>query len=122
MDKKVLGARIREERKKLSLTPKEFSEKVGISDAYLSEVELGKKMPSINTFIKIVNIIGIPADVLLRGEVIIKKPYKCDKISKRIRDFSSEHLEIVSDIIDVLSNHFNKSDDCEGAGQTEIEM
>ena len=53
MDKAILGRRIREQRKQKGLTLEKLAEMAGIGSIYLGEIERGKKMPSINTFIKI---------------------------------------------------------------------
>ncbi len=61
-----IGKRLKEERKKANLTSKEFANMVGVSPWYITQIESGKKNPSLKTFIKFVNILNISADVLIK--------------------------------------------------------
>lgn len=45
----LLGARIKELRKKMGLSQDELSEKIGIDGKYLSRIEVGKRSPSLET-------------------------------------------------------------------------
>jgi transcriptional regulator with XRE-family HTH domain len=47
--KLLLGARIKELRKKAGLSQDELSEKIGIDGKYLSRIEVGKRSPSLET-------------------------------------------------------------------------
>lgn len=49
----TIGENIRRERKKKNITQKELGEKVGISNTYLSDMEIGRTNPSIKTLKKI---------------------------------------------------------------------
>ncbi|MBR0576477.1 helix-turn-helix transcriptional regulator [Proteiniclasticum sp. BAD-10] len=49
----TIGENIRRERKKKNITQKELGEKVGISNTYLSDMEIGRTNPSIKTLRKI---------------------------------------------------------------------
>ncbi|BBO73123.1 transcriptional regulator [Desulfosarcina widdelii] len=51
--KQLLGARIKEIRKKRHLTQEQLAEKVGINPKYVSSIERGKENPTLDTFIKI---------------------------------------------------------------------
>ena len=48
MDKIALGSRIQEARTKKGFTQQELSRAVDINEMYLSEIERGVKMPSMN--------------------------------------------------------------------------
>ncbi|MEI6213373.1 MAG: helix-turn-helix transcriptional regulator [Desulfuromonadales bacterium] len=45
----LLGARIKELRKRVGLSQDQLAEKVGIDGKYLSRIEVGKRCPSIDT-------------------------------------------------------------------------
>ena len=108
MDKVTMGKRIREQRKKRKLTLEKFSEALGIGLVYLGEIERGLKMPSINTFIKIVNELDISADVLLRDEVVAAKPYVLNEITERMSDLSPPQLKMISDVINAMLVNMSK--------------
>ncbi|MBN2539140.1 MAG: helix-turn-helix transcriptional regulator [Deltaproteobacteria bacterium] len=64
-----LGSILRDERKKRKLTLKTVSEKAGISEGFLSQVENDVNAPSVYTLINICNAVGIKAgDVLKQAE------------------------------------------------------
>jgi len=107
MDKTILGARIREERKQRKMTLEKFAEMAGIGTVYLGEIERGDKMPSINTFIKIVNNFGLSADVLLRDEVVAAKPYVFDEITEKVKDLSPQQLKMVKEVVFVMVDNMN---------------
>ena len=105
MDSVTLGKRIREQRKQMDLSQEQFAEMLDISSRYLSEIERGLKMPSINTFIKFVNAVDISADVLLRDEVRAAKPYvlnELNELTEKMKDLSPPKLKLVRSVLDAL--------------------
>ena len=69
MKKDELGKRIREARKKRKFTIEKLAETADIGVVFLGEIERGIKMPSMNTFIKIVEALNISSDYILRDEL-----------------------------------------------------
>ena len=61
MDYKQLGIRIRQERLRLNLTQEQLSEYIGISTAYLGQIERG----DLDKLIPIANRLGVTIDYLL---------------------------------------------------------
>ncbi len=59
---KLIQENIKKYRKQKGLTQEQLSELAGISCDYLSEIERGKKVPSLKRFILIANTLGIPYD------------------------------------------------------------
>ena len=57
--KKLLGKRIRELRKIKGLTQEQLAELVGIGTANISYIETGKNSPSIETFSKLSDVLGV---------------------------------------------------------------
>jgi FixJ family two-component response regulator len=62
--REAVGAVIRERRQVLDLTLCDLAEKSGISLGYLSQVELGKNSPSIDTLYRVSVALGIPLSEL----------------------------------------------------------
>lgn len=100
MDKKTLGIRIREARKNKKFTQEALSEKAGIGTVYLGEIERGKKMPSINTFIKIVEALDVSADYILRDELVSGKEYVLDDVTQKLEPLTPQQRKTASDILD----------------------
>ncbi len=63
-----IGKRIKSERERLGITREKFSELVGISATYLSQIELGQRHPALPTTIKIASNLNITLDFLVYGE------------------------------------------------------
>ena len=62
MDKKAIGRRLKEYRRKAGLTQDELAEKVGLSPHYYSAIERGASFPRIEKLVLILNVIGASAD------------------------------------------------------------
>lgn len=78
-----LGLIIRQNRKKQKLTLKNVSQKAGISEGFLSQVENNVNSPSVDTLMKICNALGVNAGDILnqvndpeRLVIIRKKDWK----------------------------------------------
>lgn len=69
MDKLTLGDRIKEVRKKKGLTQEELAELLDISVEFVSQIERGLKLPSMQVFIRLVEVLNASADYLLRDSV-----------------------------------------------------
>jgi len=108
MNRAILGERIREERKRKSLTLEKLEELAGVSAVYLSEVERGNKTPSLATLIKIVNILDVSIDSLLCYEVNQAKPHVFNEITERVKDLPPAQLKVVADVVGVMADNFQR--------------
>ena len=100
MDRKQLGQRIREARQQKGYTQRTLAEKAGIADVYLGEIERGSKMPSMNSFIKLVEALEVSADYILRHELPSGQRFVCDELSEKLKPLTPQQRKTVSDIID----------------------
>lgn len=101
MDKHILGARICTARKAKKLTQEALAEKVDISLAYMGEIERGKKYPSMNVFVKIVEVLDVSADSLLRDKLETGKVHVFNEITRKMEPLKPKHVNAISEIIDV---------------------
>ena len=105
MTKIEMGRRIREARTKKSYTMAKLAKEAGTSIVYIGEIERGLKIPSLNTFIKIVNALEISADYVLRYEVESGERFVCEEISSKLSNLTKEQKQTVMSIIDAyISN------------------
>ena len=74
MDYKRLGERIREERKRLSLTQAELAEAIDISDTYMGAIERGERSLTLDTLVRLVNRLGVTVDYMLAQSESDKDP------------------------------------------------
>ena len=101
MDRVILGQRIREHRVSKKLKQEQFAEMVGITNVHLSEIERGNKAPGMETFIRIVNILDVPADLFLRYEVNGAKPYILNDITEKMKDLTPPQLKMIEELFNV---------------------
>lgn len=100
MDSKTLGNRIREARIKKQHTQQKLAEMAGISQMYLGEIERGAKMPSLRSFIKIIEALDLSADYVLRDELSSGERYIYDEIAEKLKNLSPQQRKAASDILD----------------------
>lgn len=65
MDNSSIGRRIRKARERKGWRQEDFAEKIGLSVTYTGMIERGEKVPRLETFITIANVLGVSADQLL---------------------------------------------------------
>jgi repressor LexA len=68
LDVNVMGARIRELRRKRGMTQEQLSSKLYISKSLLSDIELGKRRVHAELLHDIANILGVTTDYLIGGK------------------------------------------------------
>lgn len=100
MDSNTLGKRIREARIEKHYTQQQLAELAGIGQMYLGEIERGTKMPSLKSFIKIIETLDISADYVLRDELSSGEHYIYDEITKKLKGLSPKQRKAAADILD----------------------
>lgn len=105
MNSASIGKRIRTCREQKGWTQQAFAEKVGISIAYTGMIERGEKIPKLETFIRIANVLEVSADLLL-ADVIKAQPFSDTSArAEVVNSLSKESRERIYDIIDTLLRH-----------------
>lgn len=99
MERAALGKRIRESRIKKGYTQQDLAERADIGVVYISEIERGIKMPSLNIFIKIIDALDVSADYILRDEISTGKEYVCMEITERLLTLSPSQRKTATDIL-----------------------
>ncbi len=102
MDWNDIGRNIRKKRLERGWRQEDLAEKANLSSSYIGMIERGEKMPRLETFIVIANILEVSSDELLCG--VIKNSYKVrmSEYSERIAQLSREKQKMVYGIIDVI--------------------
>ncbi len=102
---RMVGKKIREERKKLKLTQEELAEKADITANFLGHIERGTKRPTLNTLRKIADVLQIPMAALFATEKTYRLP-KEDLFIKRfmslLRDKRGKEKELVLKIAKMI--------------------
>ena len=98
----LFGTRLRAFRKEKGLTIEQLAERVGLSPNYLGDIERGKKLPSMATFIRLVNELDISADELLKDQVK-RADYLVDaEVSSKLNQMSPRQRTAVLKILDSI--------------------
>ena len=105
MERVALGKRIRESRIKKGYTQQDLAGKADIGVVYLSEIERGVKMPSLNIFIKIIDALDVSADYILRDEVSSGKEYICMEITEKLLVLTPGQRKTATDILSAYLNN-----------------
>ena len=66
MDTKAISERIRIAREERCMSQQRLANAVGCTASYISAIERGENIPSLETFIAIATALSVPADVLLQ--------------------------------------------------------
>ena len=99
---KVFGSILKDYRNKHHITQAEIAEKLDISVKYVSRVETGTGGISKETLAKYMNILGISPNKMYK-EFINNPRIKTEiEISERLSDLSSEKLNVILEMIDLL--------------------
>lgn len=101
-DKKFIGQKIKQQRKRLKLTQFELAEKVGIHEKQLSRIEAGLHYPSLENFIKILRILNISLSEFEEKKEI--NPIK-DDICQLLDESDNYELKIYRDVIKTLKKN-----------------
>ena len=96
---KTLGKRISNVRKEARMTQAELSEKIGISEKYLSRIECDRQVPNIIVVSKICEVLNISADELLSLHIIKKHD---GDIANEISDFTVYERKQIVEIIKII--------------------
>lgn len=107
MAKQTMGDRIREARKKLGLTQEQLAEKLDITLVYISEIERGLKLPSMQLFIKMVEILDVSADYLLRDAVSTRNLYGDKILGRKLERLTPKQRVALEALIDTYLEYLN---------------
>lgn len=102
MFKKQIGQKIKEFRKKKTLTQEDLAERINITPHHLSAIERGKYYPSLETTILIMNELDCTADDIL--SCVLKSEYKVTAsfLSKKLEEVPSDEKINILNVLDLL--------------------
>ena len=95
----LLGQRIREQRKAKGWTMEQLAEKVELSPNYVGDLERGVKIPSLETFIRIVEVLDVSADVLIRDSVAPASHVADDELNRKLQQLTPGQKKAATDIL-----------------------
>ena len=100
MDYRSIGENIRKYRKTKKMTQETLAERAGLSVNYIGS--RGEKLPSLETFIVILNQLGVTADCILQDVVQANYELKMSLLNEKLSVLSPDQRATVEDVVDVL--------------------
>lgn len=108
MDYRTIGANLRKYRVQKKLRQEDVAERANLSVNYVGAVERGERLPSLETFITILNAIGASADVVLSEVLENGYEVKNSLLAEKLKSLSKEELTRVYEVLDALLKHANR--------------
>ena len=105
MELESIGKHISEFRHLRKLRQEDLAEITGLSTNYIGAVERGEKIPSLETFIDILNALSISADMVLSDVLQEGYQVKATKLSDQIKDLPVKDQKRIFDVIETLIKH-----------------
>ena len=102
MNTTSIGKRIRMFREHKGWRQEDFAEKIGLSVTYTGMIERGEKVPKLETFITIANVLEVSADQLLADVLKTGYDIKSSALTEEIAKFSPTERERVYKVIHAM--------------------
>lgn len=98
----IIGKRIQKIRQEKGYTQQQFSEKIGLSTNYLSDIERGKSSARLDKLVAIINALGCSADDIFCDVIDFGCKIKSSRLSERLEALPPEEREKAFAILDVF--------------------
>lgn len=102
MDAKAVGRRIRAAREKRNMTQEDLAAATDISPTHVSVIERGTKIPRVDTFVAIANVLNVSEDELLVDVVDHATVNLASELSAAIADLPHNDQMRILKIVNAL--------------------
>ncbi len=103
----TIGQNIRKFRLEKKLRQEDLAEKTNLSSNYIGMIERGEKIPALETFIDIVNALGVSADMILADVIDVGYVVKNSMLDEKLSKLSQNDRTKIYEVIDTLLKHAN---------------
>ena len=103
-----IGRNIRKYRVEKKMRQEDLAEKTGLSANYIGMLERGEKLPSLDTFISILNALGITADAVLCDVLENGYTVKNSLLNDKLQTLPEAERNKIYEVIDTLIKHSGK--------------
>ncbi len=104
-----IGKRIRKIRIEKKITQEQLAERIATGTTHVSHIETGNTIPSLKTFIAIVNALDISPDELLCGNIDQSKDIFQNELFQITADCTAKELRVISETVASLKSSIRKS-------------
>ena len=98
----TIGKNIRKFRLARKLRQEDLAERTDLTTNYIGMVERGEKIPSLETFIKIVNALGVSSDMVLTDVLETGYTVKNSMLNEKLEKLVPEDRNRIYEVIDTL--------------------
>ncbi len=102
MDSVSIGKKIRFYREAKKWTQEIFAEKTGLSLTYVGMIERGEKVPKLETFINIANVLEVSTDILLADVLKTGYKVKASLLGEKIDKLSEDERKKIYAVIEAM--------------------
>ena len=102
MDYKSIGRNIRHFREAANMSRESFAELLDISVSYLSALERGEKLPKFETYIRIVNTLGVSSDDLLADVLTVSHELKASELSLKLKHLPVGEQRRILNVVETM--------------------
>lgn len=107
IDYKLIGEKIKSERKRAGLTQEQLSEKLDVTVGYISQLERGITRISLDTLAKIATILECDVSSFLVNTAINHSNYLSDEINERIKSLTPRQKKLLINVLDSIIEYNN---------------
>jgi len=104
VDYRTIGSNLRKIRKQKKQRQEDVAEHANLSVNYIGAVERGERLPSLETFIVLLNVLNASADVVLSDVLVNGYEIKNSLLAEKLKALNKEDLIRVYQVIDALIN------------------
>lgn len=108
MDIETIGLNIRKCRNAKKMRQEDLAQKANVSSNYISAVERGVKIPSVETLIDIMNALGVSADMIFCDVIDAGVTEKNNQLDAKVSQLSTKDRKTVYDVLDLLVRDLSK--------------
>ena len=97
-----IGKRIRKCREAKGWRQEDFAEKIGLSVTYTGMIERGEKVPKLETFITIANLLEVSADLLLADVLLTGYAVKSSEMTEKIASLNPSERDRIYSVVNTM--------------------
>ena len=101
----TIGKNIRKFREIKKLRQEDLAEKTDLTTNYIGMIERGEKIPSLETFINILNSLGVSADMVLSDVLDHGYTVKDSLLNEKLEKLVPEDRNRIYEVIDTMMKH-----------------
>lgn len=101
----TIGKDIRKFREIKKLRQEDLAEKTDLTTNYIGMIERGEKIPSLETFINILNSLGVSADMVLSDVLDNGYTVKDSLLNEKLEKLVPEDRNRIYEVIDTMMKH-----------------